>query len=119
MLTQATLTELTIPVDAPAPLPQANNGKDPLEKAHLIIEFRESRSEYFVWALRQARKQSGFQQLMDEDRHIVYRAPFRRSETRKFWDLWNCVQGWNNSHVYCQGRELEKWQVYEGSSHLR
>lgn len=87
--------------------------------APLIVEFRESRSEYFAWALRQAKKQPGFQQLMDEDRHIVYRAPFRRNEARKFWSLWECVQGWSNSRVYCQGRELEKWQVYSGSQYMR
>lgn len=92
---------------------------DDLAKAHLIIEFRLSRSEYFAWALRQAQKQAGFQQLMDEDRHIVYRAPFRRSEQRRFWNLWDCVQSWTSTRLYCQGRELEKWQVYPGSPHLR
>lgn len=101
---------------SPTPTP---NGAHALEKAHWIVEFRESRSSYFDWALRQAKRQPGFQQLMDEDRHIIYRAPFRRNESIKFWDLWTCVEGWSNSRVFCQGRELEKSQIYSGSQFMR
>ena len=89
MLAQTALPLMPMPGKEPASAAPVVNGNGDLEKAHLIIEFRESRSEYFAWALRKAQKQAGFQQLMDEDRHIVYRAPFRRSEQRRFWDLWD------------------------------
>lgn len=118
MLAQSAPAEVA-PMNDEAETATALAAHDDLAKAHLIIEFRQSRSEYFAWALRQAQKQAGFQQLMDEDRHIVYRAPFRRSEQRRFWNLWDCVQSWSSTRLYCQGRELEKWQVYPGSPHLR
>jgi hypothetical protein len=119
MLAQTVLPAVPAPGTVPAPAATPANGNGDLEKAHLILEFRESRSEYFTWALRKAQKQAGFQQLMDEDRHIVYRAPFRRSEQRRFWDLWDTVQSWSSTRLYCQGRELEKWQIYSGSPHMR
>jgi hypothetical protein len=109
MLAQPTLP---IPVAAGADMAPTSKGATALEKAHWIIEFRESRSSYFDWALRLAKRQPGFQQLMDEDRHIIYRAPFRRNETAKFRDLWTYVEGWANSRVFCQGKELDKSQVY-------
>ncbi|MBW7885050.1 MAG: hypothetical protein H3C34_20925, partial [Caldilineaceae bacterium] len=90
-----------------------------LSQAHVIIEFRQSRSEYFPFALRQAQKQRGFAQLLDEDRHIVYRVPFRRNDMRRFWQLWQYVQSWSSTRVYCQGRELERWQIYPYSQYLR
>lgn len=90
-----------------------------LATAHIIVEFGHSRSEFFDYALRQARKQEGFAQLMDENRQIVYRVPFRRNEMRRFWQLWDSVQGWNTTRIFCAGRELEKWQVYPYSQYLR
>ena len=90
-----------------------------LEKAHLIVEFGASRSDVFNYVLRQAQKQPGFQQIMDENRHIIYRVPFRRSEMRRFWHLWDYVQGWATTRVYCDGRQLDKWQIYPYSQYLR
>jgi hypothetical protein len=90
-----------------------------LEKAHIIVEFGASRSDVFAYVLRQAQKQSGFQQIMDENRHIVYRVPFRRSEMRRFWHLWEYVQSWATTRVYCDGRQLDKWQIYPYSQYLR
>lgn len=90
-----------------------------LEKAHIIVEFGASRSDVFGYVLRQAQKQPGFQQLMDENRHIVYRVPFRRSEMRRFWHLWEYIQGWATTRVYCDGRQLDKWQIYPYSQYLR
>ena len=90
-----------------------------LEKAHIIVEFGASRSDVFAYVLRQAQKQPGFQQIMDENRHIVYRVPFRRSEMRRFWQLWEYVQGWATTRVYCDGRQLDKWQIYPYSQYLR
>jgi hypothetical protein len=90
-----------------------------LEKAHVIVEFGASRSDVFAYVLRQAQRQAGFQQLMDENRHIIYRVPFRRSEMRRFWHLWDYVQGWASTRVYCDGRLLDKWQIYPYSQYLR
>jgi hypothetical protein len=90
-----------------------------LAAAHIIVEFGHSRSEFFDYALRQARKQEGFAQLMDENRQIIYRVPFRRNEMRRFWQLWDSVQGWNTTRIFCAGHELEKWQVYPYSQYLR
>ena len=97
----------------PAPPPSE------LEKAHLIVEFGASRSDVFGYVLRQAQKQPGFQQIMDENRHIIYRVPFRRSEMRRFWHLWDYIQGWATTRVYCDGRQLDKWQIYPYSQYLR
>ncbi len=118
MLAQPALPGPAVGSAERSPTP-TSNGAHALEKAHWIVEFRESRSSYFDWALRLAQRQPGFQQLMDEDRHIIYRAPFRRNESTKFWDLWTCVEGWANSRVYCLGRELDKSQVYSGSQYMR
>jgi hypothetical protein len=111
-------------VAAPAKTPGRSKKEPPppaseLEKAHIIVEFGASRSDVFAYVLRQAQKQPGFQQLMDENRHIVYRVPFRRSEMRRFWHLWDYVQGWATTRVYCDGRQLDKWQIYPYSQYLR
>ena len=90
-----------------------------LEKAHIIVEFGASRSDVFDYVLRQAQKQPASSRLMDENRHIVYRVPFRRSEMRRFWQLWEYVQGWATTRVYCDGRQLDKWQIYPYSQYLR
>jgi hypothetical protein len=97
----------------------ATTPQEDLQKAHLIVEFGASRSDVFAYVLRQAQKQGGFQQIMDENRHIVYRVPFRRSEMRRFWHLWTYIQGWNSTRVYCDGKELDKWQIYPYSQYLR
>jgi hypothetical protein len=107
--------EATDPETSPAPRPDAPST---LAAAHIIVEFGHSRSEFFDYALRQARKQNGFTQLMDENRQIVYLVPFRRNELRRFWQIWDSVQGWSSTRIFCQGRELEKWQVYPYSQYL-
>lgn len=85
----------------------------------LILEFGSNRSEYFDYVLTQARKLPGYSQLMDEDRRIVYRVIFRKSEMRRFWRLWDYVHGWTSTRVYLNGEELEKWKVWPYSQHLR
>lgn len=104
-------------VDSVAAVDRAAN--DELSRAHLILEFRQSRSEFFAVALRQAQKRAGFTQLLDEDRHVVYRVAFRKNEMNAFWQLWNYVQHWTGTSIYCQGRELQKSQVYPYSQYLR
>lgn len=114
----AQIDQVVEPVTTDAAATPEPTGAQTLDKAHLIIEFSESRSNYFASALRRAKKQPGFQQLMDEDRHIVYRAPFRRNEMHRFWDLWQFVQGWSSTRVYHKGQELDKRNVYNGSPSL-
>lgn len=90
-----------------------------LSRAHIVLEFRQSRSEYFPFALRLAQKRAGFVQLLDEDRHLVYRVIFRKNEMNAFWQLWNYVQSWSATRVFYKGQELQKRQVYPYSQYLR
>lgn len=85
----------------------------------LILEFGSNRSEYFDYVLAQAQKLPGYSQLMDEDRRIVYRIIFRKSEMRRFWRIWDYVNGWTSTRVYLNGVELEKWKVWPYSQYLR
>jgi hypothetical protein len=85
----------------------------------LILEFGSNRSEYFDYVLIQAQKLAGYSQIMDEDRRIVYRIIFRKSEMRRFWRLWDYVHGWTSTRVYLNGDELEKWKVWPYSQHLQ
>lgn len=86
---------------------------------HLVLEFGQSRSEYFEFALRRARQRPGYSQLMDEDRNMIYRVVFRKRELRHFWQLWDYVQNWSSTHVYLNGEELEKWKIWPYSQYLR
>jgi len=121
IIDSATVGDATETVEAAAAAPpgEAAAGHSELSRAHLIVEFRQSRSEFFAIALRQAQKRAGFMQLLDEDRHLVYRVVFRKNEMNHFWQLWNYVQGWTATRVYCKGEELQKWQVYPYSQYLR
>jgi hypothetical protein len=85
----------------------------------LILEFSSNRSEYFDYVLIQAQKLPGYSQIMDEDRRIVYRIIFRKSEMRRFWRIWDYVHGWTATRVYLNGMELEKWKVWPYSQYLR
>ena len=125
--TEPLLIELLATVDtgtlaSPDPSPADENADtdrpNELSRAHIIVEFGHSRSEFFSFALQQAQKQRGFAQLLDEDRHLVYRVPFRKNEMRRFWQLWNYVQSWSTTRVYFEGRELQKWQIYPYSQYL-
>ena len=85
----------------------------------LILEFGSNRSEYFDYVLVQAQKLASYSQLMDEDRRIVYRIIFRKSEMRRFWRIWDYVHGWTSTRVYLNGDELEKWKVWPYSQYLK
>ena len=121
------LTELTafgIDEETPSEInesPETKRSKahEELNRAHIVLEFRQSRSEYFAIALKLAQKRAGYMQLLDEDRHLVYRVAFRKNEMNAFWQLWNYVQGWSATRIYCNGQELQKWQVYPYSQYLR
>jgi hypothetical protein len=84
----------------------------------LILEFGSNRSEYFDYVVAQAQKLAGYSQLMDEDRRIVYRIIFRKSEMRRFWRIWDYIHGWTSTRVYLNGVELEKWKVWPYSHYL-
>ncbi len=99
--------------------PDAASGQKELAHTYLVVEFRQSRSEYFLSALRQAQRRSTFLQLLDEDRHLVYRVTFRKNEMNYFWQLWNYVHSWSTTRIYCNGQELQNWQVYPYSQYLR
>lgn len=85
----------------------------------LVLEFAESRSQYAHFALEIAQQMPGYTTLLDEDRTIIHRILYKKSELRRFWRLWDYVQGWNSVHVYLNGEELEKWQVWPWSQYLR
>jgi hypothetical protein len=132
-LVEPWLSELLTVTDGfQAPLPAAGDagqveGSDggavatdyPATQAHIIVEFSQSRSATFTAALRLASKHRSFRQLMDEQRTLVYRVTYRSSEMHSFWRLWELVQSWNSTRIYCRGKELQGWQVYPYSEHLR
>jgi hypothetical protein len=85
----------------------------------LILEFGESRSEFFDHVLRHCQRLPGYVQIMDENRRMVHRVLFRKSEMRRFWQLWDYVQNWSTSRVYVNGVEVEKWKIWPYSQYLR
>ncbi len=85
----------------------------------LILEFGQSRSEFLRYVLRQVQNLAGYAQIMDENRNLVYRIVFKKSEMRRFWQVWDYVQNWSSTRVYLNGDELEKWKVWPYSQFLR
>jgi hypothetical protein len=85
----------------------------------LILEFGQSRSELFDYALRIAQRMPTFLQLLDENRKLVYRVTFKRQEMRQFWRLWDYIQGWSTVQVYLNGQALERWKIHPYSQYLR
>jgi hypothetical protein len=96
-----------------------NGEKQPKGKWQLVLEFGESRSEFFTIALNQATRLPGYLQIMDENRRMIHRVYFDKSEMRRFWHLWEYVQSWSSTQVYLNGKELQKWDIYPYSPHLR
>lgn len=78
----------------------------------LVLEFGESRSDFFTFALETAQKQAGYVALMDEDRRMVHRVHFQKGEVRRFWRLWEYVQSWSSTKVYLNGDEINKAELY-------
>ncbi len=78
----------------------------------LVLEFGESRSDFFTFALTVAQQQPGYVALLDEDRRMVHRVHFQRNEMRRFWRLWEYVQSWSTTKVYLNGNEVNKWELY-------
>ncbi|MCE7982561.1 MAG: hypothetical protein DYG89_15355 [Caldilinea sp. CFX5] len=78
----------------------------------LVLEFGESRSDFFTFALELAQRLPGYVALMDEDRHLIHRIHFRKGEVRHFWRLWEYVQSWSSVKVYLNGDEVNKFELY-------
>ena len=85
----------------------------------LILEFGQSRSEYFDYVLQLGQRQPGFLQLMDEDRRLIYRIRFHKGRLRNFWRIWEYVQNWSSAKVYVNGQEIEQWKIWPYSQYLR
>ena len=85
----------------------------------LILEFGNNRSQHYDYVLHLARKQTGYQVLMDETRQLIHRIHFRKRHIRQFWRLWAYVEKWPTVRVYVNGAEVEKWNVYPYSAEMR
>ncbi|MCB0045094.1 MAG: hypothetical protein KDD92_06685 [Caldilineaceae bacterium] len=112
---------LQAPPAPPAPKEEREEQNAPRmqeEQWHLILEFRQSRSDYFQTALAFAQREQSFAQLLDEKRNVVYRVMFRKDKLRNFWRLWNIVENWRGVRVYVRGQEVEKRHVWRYSQHL-
>ena len=91
----------------------ADNGDDASAPGwQLVLEFGESRSDFFALALSAAQKQPGYLALMDENRRLLHRVHFQKGEVRRFWRLWDYVQSWSTTKVYINGDEISKWELY-------
>ena len=118
------LADMLAVADIVPPPAAALDGEDtgaPADDAgwQLILEFGHSRSDFFDYVLNRCRRLPGYTQLMDEDRKMVYRVVFTRRELRRFWQIWDYVQGWSTTRVYLNGDELEKWKIWPFSQYLR
>jgi hypothetical protein len=78
----------------------------------VVLEFGESRSDFFTFALELAQRRPGYVALMDEDRHLIHRVHFRKGEVPHFWRLWEYVQSWSSVKVYLNGDEISKTDLY-------
>lgn len=86
---------------------------------HLVLEFGESRSQFYEHVVFVAQKQPNYVMLMDEGRRIVHRLIYQKRNMRQFWRIWDYVQKWSNVHVYINGQEVEKWKIWPYSPHMR
>lgn len=96
---------------APSPAPTA--------EWTAILEFGNSRSQHYDYVAHLARRQPGYQLLMDETRQLIHRIRFRKRHMRQFWRLWSYVENWSDVRVYVNGQEVEKWNVYPYSAEMR
>jgi len=114
VMQDATRDEASLPV-AEVTVNRAATGKStakPTAKWQLVLEFGESRSDLFTFALTVAQQQPGYVALLDEDRRMVHRVHFQKNEMRRFWRLWEYVQSWSTTRVYLNGDEVNKWELY-------
>lgn len=107
-----------LPEDAPR-IKEGASANETKKPWQLVLEFGESRSEYFAYALNQAKRMPGYVQIMDEDRRMIHRVHYAKSEMRRFWSIWEYVQSWSSTQIYVNGKELRKWEIYPYSPYLR
>ena len=121
MLTAVDFTPEPPPAQAPESADDADAGEAAAGRDgwSLVLEFSHSRSEYFDIVLRAVQRLPGYAALLDENRRMIYRVTFRRSELRRFWRIWDYVQTWADTRVYVNGKELDKWQVWPYSQYIR
>lgn len=106
------------PVD-PSPEIAARPAAEARSEWQLILEFGNNRSQHYDYVLHLARKQTGYQVLMDETRQLIHRIHFRKRHIRQFWRLWAYVEKWPTVRVYVNGKEIERWNVYPYSAEMR
>lgn len=111
------LRDLTTMSDEPTAAQDETAGRDDDDDPsapgwQLVLEFGESRSDFFALALSAAQKQPGYLALMDENRRLIHRVHFHKGEVRRFWRLWDYVQSWSTTKVYINGDEISKWELY-------
>jgi hypothetical protein len=85
----------------------------------LVLQFGQSRSEFYEVVVQFAQKMPGYLQLLDEDARLVHRITFRKRELRHFWRIWEYVQNWSTTSVFLNGDELQKWKIWPYSQYLR
>ena len=107
------------PPEAAQPTSASPQAIAPPSKWQLILEFGNNRSQHYDYVLHLARKQPGYQLLMDETRQLIHRIRFHRRHIRQFWRLWAYVEKWPSVRVYVNGEEVQKWNVYPYSAEMR
>lgn len=115
----ATADEEGTDTDRGHDIDREGSGSKSKKKWQLVLEFGESRSDYFIFALNQAQRMPGYLQIMDENRRMVHRVNFEKSEMRRFWSIWEYVQSWSSTQVYFNGKEVQKIYIYPYSPYLR
>ena len=85
----------------------------------IVLEFGEGRSELFDYVLMIAQRYDTFQQILDEDRRLIYRITFEKGKLRNFWRIWDCVRNWKQTRIYVDGAECEKWKIWPYSPNLK
>lgn len=105
--------------EATQPVSASPQTAAPPPEWQLILEFGNNRSQHYDYVLHLARKQTGYQLLMDETRQLIHRIRFRKRHIRQFWRLWAYVEKWPTVRVYVNGEEIQKWNVYPYSVEMR
>lgn len=127
---ESRLAELfaSLPLAQAEPMQTGGTEADGTEKARspaptaewtAILEFGNSRSQHYDYVAHLARRQPGYQLLMDETRQLIHRIRFRKRHMRQFWRLWSYVENWSDVRVYVNGQEVQKWNVYPYSAEMR
>lgn len=92
---------------------------EPRSKWTLILEFGVSRSYYYKFVLQRVQEMTGYQLILDENRQMIHRIHFAKKDMRRFWAIWESVQGWSSTRVYLNGEELKSWKIWPYSPYLR